>query len=97
MGKIPAAYVAGALSLADAARVICRRSQLLRGATGKGAMAVVELSLAEAESALAPYKDRVAAAVSNTRFRRCCLATRPRLTRSSPTASGVRFLPGGLR
>ena len=29
-------------------------------------MAVVELSLAEAESALAPYKDRVAAAVSNS-------------------------------
>jgi acyl transferase domain-containing protein len=48
MGEVAAAHVAGALSLEDATRVICRRSRLLRGISGRGAMAVVELSVEEA-------------------------------------------------
>ena len=52
LGEIAAACVAGALSLEDAASVICRRSQLVKGTTGKGAMAVVGLSLEEARRAL---------------------------------------------
>ena len=43
MGEVAAAHVAGALTLEDAARVICIRSRLLRRVVGKGAMAVVEL------------------------------------------------------
>ncbi len=50
MGEVAAAYLAGALSLDDAARVICRRSQLMLEVAGRGAMAVVELG----EAALAP-------------------------------------------
>ncbi|MGH3823094.1 MAG: SDR family NAD(P)-dependent oxidoreductase [Pseudonocardiaceae bacterium] len=42
MGEVAAAVVAGALSPADGARVICRRSRLLAGVAGRGAMAAVE-------------------------------------------------------
>ncbi len=43
MGEVAAAVVAGALSLQDGVRVICRRSRLLSRLTGAGAMASVEL------------------------------------------------------
>jgi len=66
MGEVAAAYVAGALPLRDAARIICRRSRLLRRTSGQGAMAVVELTIDEATAALAGYGDRVSVAVSNS-------------------------------
>lgn len=43
MGEVAAAVVAGALSPADGARVICRRSALLTRIAGQGAMATVGL------------------------------------------------------
>ncbi len=43
MGEVAAAVVAGALSLQDGVRVICRRSTLLARLSGSGAMASVEL------------------------------------------------------
>ena len=43
MGESAAAVVAGALSLQDGARVICRRSRLMAKIAGAGAMASVEL------------------------------------------------------
>jgi mycocerosic acid synthase len=43
MGEAAAAVVAGALSLEDGVRVICRRSRLLSRIAGAGAMASVEL------------------------------------------------------
>ena len=66
MGEVAAAYVAGALSLEDAVRVICRRSKLLRRVSGQGAMALVELSLQQAEQVVAHYSDRLSVAVSNS-------------------------------
>ncbi|AGP37465.1 type I polyketide synthase [Sorangium cellulosum] len=66
MGEVAAAHVAGALSLEDAVAIICRRSRLLRRISGQGEMAVTELSLAEAETALRGYEDRVSVAVSNS-------------------------------
>jgi acyl transferase domain-containing protein/aryl carrier-like protein len=66
MGEVAAAHVAGALTLEDAAAVICRRSRLLRRISGQGEMAVVELTLAEAEAALAGYEARLSVAVSNS-------------------------------
>ncbi len=66
MGEVAAAYIAGALSLADAMRIICCRSRLLRRTSGQGAMAVVELSVEEAQAALAGYEDKLAVAVSNS-------------------------------
>lgn len=65
MGEVAASCVAGALSLEDAVRVICRRSRLIRPTVGKGAMAAAELSIEEAERALAGYEDRVSIAASN--------------------------------
>ncbi|ORW34944.1 polyketide synthase, partial [Mycobacterium palustre] len=43
MGESAAAVVAGALSLEDGVRVICRRSRLMATISGSGAMASVEL------------------------------------------------------
>jgi acyl transferase domain-containing protein/NADPH:quinone reductase-like Zn-dependent oxidoreductase/acyl carrier protein len=66
MGEVAAAHVAGALSLENAAQIICRRSVLLRRTSGKGAMAVVELSLEDAKTALRGYEARLSVAVSNS-------------------------------
>jgi acyl transferase domain-containing protein/acyl carrier protein len=66
MGEVAAAYVAGALSLEDAARVICSRSSLVKRTIGKGAMASVELSIEAARSAISGYEDRVSIAVSTS-------------------------------
>ncbi|MEO3777225.1 beta-ketoacyl synthase N-terminal-like domain-containing protein [Micromonospora sp. B11E3] len=66
MGEVAAAHVAGTLSLDDAARVICRRSALVRRIRGRGTMAVVELPLDEARAAIAGLEDQLAIAVSNS-------------------------------
>ncbi len=65
LGEVAAAYVAGALSLADAVRVVCHRSRLFTRAVGQGAMAAVELSIEEARNVLVGIEDRVSVAASN--------------------------------
>jgi myxalamid-type polyketide synthase MxaE and MxaD len=65
MGEAAAACVAGALSLDDAARVICCRSRLVKQASGRGAMAVVELAGAEVDEAIADLAPRVSVAAMN--------------------------------
>ncbi|WXB20298.1 SDR family NAD(P)-dependent oxidoreductase [Pendulispora albinea] len=66
MGEVAAAHVAGALSLEDAARVICERSKLVTRAAGRGGMALTELSLSEAKAAIGKYGERVSIAASNS-------------------------------
>ncbi len=66
MGEVGAAAIAGAITLEDAMQIICRRSQLMRRTSGQGAMAVVELTVAEAEEALQGYEDSLSIAVSNS-------------------------------
>ncbi len=44
MGECAAAAISGALTLEDAAAVICHRSLLMKGASGRGLMAVTNLS-----------------------------------------------------
>ena len=66
MGEVAAAHIAGALTLDDAARIICRRSRLLRQVRGQGAMAVVGLPLEQTRSALRGHEDRLSVAVSNS-------------------------------
>jgi mycocerosic acid synthase len=52
LGEAAAAVVAGALSLEDGARVICRRSRLMSRIAGSGAMASVELPALQVNSEL---------------------------------------------
>lgn len=66
MGEIAAAHVAGALTLTESAAVICRRSRLLRALSGRGAMALVDLSRADAEAALRGHETALAVAVLNS-------------------------------
>ncbi len=64
-GEIAAACVAGALSLEDAAKVVCRRSRLLRRLRGLGGMAVVGLPEAQTLERLAGRERRIGIAVTN--------------------------------
>ena len=66
-GEIAAAYVAGALSLRDAARVVTLRSKLLRSLTGPGGMLSIACSTERARELLAPYGSRVSIAAVNGR------------------------------
>ena len=66
MGETAAAYISGTLSLEDAARIICRRSQLMKKLSGKGAMLLVELTVEEAQEAIQKYQSQVSVAVSNS-------------------------------
>jgi acyl transferase domain-containing protein/NADPH:quinone reductase-like Zn-dependent oxidoreductase/NAD(P)-dependent dehydrogenase (short-subunit alcohol dehydrogenase family)/acyl carrier protein len=65
MGEVAAAHVAGALSLHDAVAVICRRSALMARFKDLGAMAVVDLTLTEAERELHGREQLVSVAASN--------------------------------
>ena len=53
LGEVAAAVVAGALSMEDGVKVICRRSKLMSRIAGSGAMASVELPAAKVLSELA--------------------------------------------
>ncbi len=63
MGEVAAAYVAGVLNLEDAIKVIFHRSRLLKTVAGQGKMAVVELSLSDAEDAIKGLEDKISIAV----------------------------------
>ena len=67
MGEVAAAVVAGALSLEDGVRVICRRSRLMLRVSGAGAMASVELPAQQVLSELMArgIKDAVVAVVAS--------------------------------
>lgn len=66
MGEVAAAHVAGAISLDDAASIICGRSRLLLRTSGRGAMAVVELPFEQALLVVSDYADSVSIAVNNS-------------------------------
>lgn len=66
MGEVAAACVAQGLDLSDAAQVIALRSRLARDhASGRGAMALVELSRADAEVQIAPYAAELSLAATS--------------------------------
>ncbi len=66
VGEVAAAHVAGALSLAEAVRVIVHRGRLMQRATGLGKMAAVELAHDEALALLAKYDGRLSLAAINS-------------------------------
>ena len=65
-GEIVAAHLAGGLSLAEAARLIARRSRALATVTGIGRMASVALGAQELEARLARFGGRVVIAAVNS-------------------------------
>jgi acyl transferase domain-containing protein len=64
-GEIAAAYVCGALSLRDAAKIVALRSKALVTLIGHGAMGSVVAPADVVEQRLAPWRDRVSVAVVN--------------------------------
>jgi acyl transferase domain-containing protein/acyl carrier protein len=65
MGEVAAAYIAGALTLEDAVKVICLRSRAMRQVSGRGGMLLAEMSLNAAQAALQEYVGRLSVAVNN--------------------------------
>ncbi|MFI7544653.1 beta-ketoacyl synthase N-terminal-like domain-containing protein [Actinoplanes sp. NPDC049599] len=61
VGEIAAAVTAGMLTLEEGARLVCRRSMLLRPAIGAGAMAMVNIAPDEAQRRLGTRDDVVVA------------------------------------
>jgi acyl transferase domain-containing protein len=66
MGEIAAAAVSGALGLDDAAAIICERSALMKGASGRGLMALTELNFDAAQELIRKYDGRVSVAAQNS-------------------------------
>ncbi|OBH58510.1 type I polyketide synthase, partial [Mycobacterium sp. E2479] len=64
-GEIAAAYVAGALSLEDAARVVAQRSRLLVRLSGRGGMVSLACSLPRVERLIAGWGERLNIATVN--------------------------------
>ena len=66
-GEIAAAYVAGALSLRDAVKVVTLRSKLLRSVAGPGGMVAIACGVDRVRELLAAYGNRLAIAAVNGR------------------------------
>jgi pimaricinolide synthase PimS1 len=64
-GEIAAAYIAGGLSLEDAARVVALRAKALTSIAGQGGTLSVSLSVAELQSRLEPFHGRISLAAIN--------------------------------
>ena len=64
-GEIAAAVVAGALTLADGAKVVALRSRALGGLAGHGGMVSVGQPLEQARELIAPWGDRLSVAAVN--------------------------------
>ncbi|MEU1671053.1 type I polyketide synthase [Streptomyces roseifaciens] len=64
-GEVAAAYVAGALTLDDAARIVALRSRTLTKLMGKGAMLAVAMPAGRARARLEKYGDRLSVAAVN--------------------------------
>ncbi|MDI3284906.1 type I polyketide synthase [Polyangium sp. 15x6] len=65
VGEVAAAHVAGALSLADAVRLVVLRGRIMQRATGHGKMAWVSLPADEAAKAIAGREDVLAIGAVN--------------------------------
>ncbi|MEO3763955.1 SDR family NAD(P)-dependent oxidoreductase, partial [Streptomyces sp. B5E4] len=65
-GEIAAAHIAGALTLDDAAKVVCLRSQAIRVLSGQGAMASVALPHTQVAEEIAAWDGKLSVAVVNS-------------------------------
>nr|AFJ05068.1 PKS [Streptomyces platensis] len=64
-GEIAAAYISGALSLADAARIVVTRSRLLTKVAGRGGALAVGLSAPTATDRITPWNGKLSIAAVN--------------------------------
>ncbi|MFN8236532.1 MAG: type I polyketide synthase [Chitinophagales bacterium] len=67
MGEVAAAYVAGNITLHEAAQIIIIRSRLMKQVSGHGEMGATDLTVEEANELLKGYEDKLAIAVMNSR------------------------------
>jgi acyl transferase domain-containing protein len=67
MGEVAAAYVAGAITLKEAAQIIITRSKLMKQLSGKGEMCVTDLSVEEAKTYLSGTEEKLSVAVVNSK------------------------------
>jgi len=65
VGEIAAAYVAGALSLPEAVRLVCLRGNVMQPTHGKGRMLATGLSHAQAQEVIQEWQGQVAIAAHN--------------------------------
>ncbi len=67
MGEVAAAYIAGTLTIEDAANIICSRSKLMNTLSGQGgAMLVTELDVEQANKLVEKYNGKISLAVQNS-------------------------------
>ncbi|MDB5228826.1 MAG: polyketide synthase [Bacteroidota bacterium] len=66
LGEVAAAYVAGNISLHEAAQIIITRSKLMKQLSGKGEMGVTDLTVEEANEILKGYEGKLSVAVMNS-------------------------------
>jgi 6-methylsalicylic acid synthase len=66
VGEIAAAVTAGVFTLEQGARLVCRRSMLLRRVAGHGAMAMVNLSAEQASQRIGDRSDLAVAVAAST-------------------------------
>lgn len=66
MGEVAAAHLAGVLSLGQCMRIIARRSALMHRTSGRGAMALVDLSMVDAQARITGREAQLSVAVSNS-------------------------------
>lgn len=66
LGEVAATYIADIISLEDAVKIICTRSQLMKQTSGRGLMLATDLSLKEAERIVQPIEDKVSISVVNS-------------------------------
>ena len=67
-GEVVAAYIAGALSLKDAVKVVCSRSRIVKQISGQGLMAMAEMSIEQLKTIISDtdYDGKISIAVSNS-------------------------------
>ncbi len=66
MGEVAAAYVAGNITLHEAAQIIIIRSRLMKQVSGKGEMGATDLTVEEANELLKELEGKLAIAVMNS-------------------------------
>jgi acyl transferase domain-containing protein/NADPH:quinone reductase-like Zn-dependent oxidoreductase len=65
VGEIAALHVAGALDVAEAARIVVHRARIMQRATGLGRMAAVALSEVDGRALIAPFGEALSVAAIN--------------------------------